>query len=307
MPIKTITKNNLTWINIDSVDAEAIEYLKNNYHFHHLDLEDVESESTHIPKVDVYRNYLFIVLHFPQWNNAEKKINIHEIDFFVGDNYLITIQHSKTKEMKTFFYRCMKNRRVKTEWLSGTSGYLFYQLIEALFHETRPILSNIGRHVSLIENEIFSGEQNVKLIRELAAHRRNILSFRRIIDPERHLLSTLSNIRKPFLDETLSLYFDDVRDYMDKLWAIVETYKETTDGLHITVESLINQRTNRIISALTVISVALLPLNLLASMYGMNIDGLLWAQSPIKVWGIFLGLGLLITSIILVYRRKRWL
>ncbi|KKW41371.1 MAG: Mg2 transporter protein CorA family protein [Candidatus Magasanikbacteria bacterium GW2011_GWA2_56_11] len=307
MAIKIIKEANLSWLNIDAVDQEAVDHLRENYNFHHLDLEDVASESTHIPKVDIYRNYLFVVLHFPQWNHAEKKIDIHEIDFFIGDGYFISIPHDKTKEMKTFFYRCMKNRRVRAEWMSGTSGYLFYQLIEALFHETRPILSNIGKHISIIENEIFTGDQDINVIKELAVHRRNILSFRRIIDPERHLLSNLSHIRKPFLDESLSLYFDDVRDYLDKLWAIVETYKETTDGLHITVESLINQRTNRLISALTVISVALLPLNLLSGIYGMNIDELPFAHNPAAVWAMLAGLATLIILIIVLYRRKRWL
>lgn len=306
MSIKTLTQNNLSWINIETVNDEALQFLKTNYHFHHLDLEDIAAESTHIPKIDLYKNYLFLVLHFPQWNQMEKKINIFQINFFVGENFVITIQHHKnySKEMRGFFYRCMKNRRVKQDWMTGTSGYLLYNIIEALFHEARPILNNIGKHVSLIENEVFSGEQNTQLIKELAGHRRNILIYRSIIDPQRHVITTLTHIQRPFLDESLSIYFDDIRDYLDKLWAIIETYKETINGLFITVESFMNQRTNKVLTILTVISVAMLPHTLLFNLYGMNLPILPLANYPRVVWLIFTVLTIVVaTSLLVVLRR----
>ena len=304
--IKTIKETKLTWINIDQMDDEVLSFLKQNYNFHQLDLEDIQSE-VHTPKIDIYKNYLFLVLHFPEWNHQEKKVEISKIDFFVGDDFVITVSHGKSKEIKSFFYRCMKNRRTRSDWMGQSSGYLLYHIAESLFHESRAILNNIGKHVSLMENEIFAGEQRVETIRELAIHRRNILTFRRIIDPERYLISNLSHIRKPFLDATLSLYFDDVRDYLDRIWAIIESYKDTIQGLHTTVESLINQRTNRVISILTAISVALLPLNLLASIYGMNIDGLPFAHQPLAVMTFFTAVLLIILLTIVVARNKKWL
>ena len=133
MSIKTITEGNISWIHIESVTPEVIEFLRTTYRFHTLDLEDVASESTHIPKLDTYRNYLFLVLHFPQWNHSEKKVEIFEVDFFVGDTYVISIQHGKNKEMTGFFYRCLKNRRIKQDWMSGQSGFLLYNLVVSLY------------------------------------------------------------------------------------------------------------------------------------------------------------------------------
>jgi len=305
MAIKIIKEQNLSWINIDQVNDEALAYLKENYNFHHLDLEDIQSESQ-TPKIDNYKNYLFLVLHFPHWKSTTKTVVPHEVDIFLGDNFVITIQHSKTKEMKNFFYRCMKNRKTKKEWMSGSSGYLLYRLVEALFHNSRPILNNVGKHISDVEGEIFEGEQDTKIIKQLAVHRRNVLNFRRIIDPQRYLVANLSHTRKLFINEDMSLYFDDVVDYLNKLWAISDTYKDTIDGLHVTVESLINQRTNKVIGALTVISVALLPLTLLSGIYGMNID-LPFAKDPTFVWSIFIGLAIFILFIIAIMKKRRWL
>ena len=191
--------------------------------------------------------------------------------------------------------------------MSKDSGYLFYRIIESLFHDSQPILNNLGRQLSLIEEQIFNKEPDVNVIRELASYRRNILLFRRILDPQRYLVSNLSHIRKGFLTEENSLYFDDVSDYLTKLWSIVEAYKETVQGLHVTVESLINQRTNKVIGALTVISVALLPLNLLSGIYGMNITALPYAHHPYFVWILYLSLTSVILLIIFIMRKKKYI
>ena len=283
MPIKTVTEQNLTWVNIEAVDEESLKFLKDNYHFHPLDLEDVETEAQ-TPKLDVYKNYLFLVLHFPEWNHEEKRVTSEQIDFFITDNTLITIQRHKNKDLQALFYRCLKNKKMRTEWLGGNSGFLLYYLLEAMFAGARPILNNIGKHLTLVENEVFSGEQNTGLIRQLSYHRRNILAFGRIIEPQRYLMSNLAHIRRPFMDESTSVYFDDIRDYLDKLWSIVDNYKESVHGLYITVESMINQRTNKVLTLLTIISVALLPHTLFFNMYGMNLSVLPGATHPTAAW-----------------------
>ncbi len=305
MAIKVLEQSGLKWINIDRVDEEAITYLRDEFHFHELDLEDVAEESQ-TPKIDTYNNYLFIILQFPHWHGTKHTVTAQEVDVFLGDGYLITIQSSKSKQIKNFFYRCMKNSKIKKDWMSGSSGYLFYKLIEALYHNTRPILNNIGRTISDVEKDVFEEEQDTDIVKALAILRRNILGFRRIIDPQRYMISTLAHTRKPFLEEELNLYFDDVVDYLNKLWAYTNTYKDTVAGLHVTVESLINHRTNKVISALTVISVSLLPLTLLAGLYGMNIP-LPYDDQPGFVWMMFLGLAGFIILSILYMRRKKML
>jgi magnesium transporter len=165
----------------------------------------------------------------------------------------------------------------------------------------------MGKQIASLERQIFSGNQQSSAILALGTQRRNVLSFRRIIEPERQLLGTIANAQKPFLSPDLHLYFDDVTDYANNLWNIINAYKDTIDGLHVTVESLLNRRVNKIISALTVISVALLPLNLLSGIYGMNIDGLPFAHTPSLVWGMFAALSVVIIALIIIMKRQKWL
>ena len=306
MAIKKLTTDKLTWINIDQVNEEALTYLKEQHNFHHLDLEDIQGESQ-TTKLDTYKNYLFLVVQFPHWNDETKSIKTHEIDVFIGEGFLITVQHTKSRDIKNFFYRCMKKKSIKKEWMRSTSGYLLYSLLEALFKQVQPILNKIGKELNNIEQDVFEGEQNTELVKELAIYRRNILSLRRMIDPQRYLMANLSHIRKPFLNEETSLYYDDINDYLNKVWAIIDTYRDTIQGLHVTVESLITQRTNKVISALTVISVGLLPFTVLASIYGMNITGLPFATNPLWVWGMFGVLAVLLVAVIIIMRTRKWL
>ncbi|MBU0661078.1 magnesium transporter CorA family protein [Patescibacteria group bacterium] len=306
MAIKTFASQAVTWVNIDSVDEEAINYLKEKHNFHHLDIEDIRGESQ-TPKIDTYKNYLFIVLQFPYWHPQKKRILNRNIDVFIGDSFLITIQHTKSKEIKNFFYRCMKNKRFQREWMNQTSGHLLYKLLESLFKDTQPILNKLGQDLTLLEQTVFEGNHEFEVVTTLALHRRNILTLRRVIDPQRYLISNLTHIRKPFLHEDTTLYFDNISDYLNKLWAIIDSYKETVEGLHVTVESLITQRTNKVVSTLTAMSVVFLPYTVLSGIYGMNILGLPYAKNPIWVWAMFLVLTITVLITLIILKKRRWI
>ncbi|MBP9732113.1 MAG: magnesium transporter CorA family protein [Candidatus Magasanikbacteria bacterium] len=306
MSVKEVKQGNLTWIHISRIDPEAIEYLKNNFKFHSLDIEDIKTEHP-TPKLDVYKNYLFLIAQVPHLKISNEKIISHEVGVFIGDGYVITIQESKNREIKNLFYRCANNRKIRNEWMEKGSGFLLYNILNELFSEVGSSLRAIGKQLAVIEDEVYREEgQTVSEIKQLGQHRRNIHTVRRIIDPQRFIISTLSHTRRTFLDESLSIYFDDVRDLLDRLWVVTESYSQTSDGLHWTIESIINQRTTKVISALTVISVAFMPLTLLSGIYGMNID-LPLAHNSTVVFGIFGILLLGITFLIYQLRKKRWL
>ncbi|HLD31665.1 MAG TPA: magnesium transporter CorA family protein [Patescibacteria group bacterium] len=304
MAVKTIKGKNFTWINIDRLNADSLDYLKKNYDFHHLDFEDLQDQ-IQTPKIDVYKNYLFLVFHFPHWPKNNHRIRPQEVDVFIGPDYLITIQQVPSKEMKDIFYRCLSNRTIKNDWLGKDVGYLLYKIIDSFFHNIQPIIDHLSLEVSELESNIYSGRQGTHIVQELAYQRSNILNLRRIIDPQRFLVSNLSNIRKPFLDEHMAPYFDNINDYLSKVWSMTETFRDTINGLHVTVESLMTNRTNKLISSLTIISVSLMPLHLLAGIYGMNISGLPYANEPIWVWSIFIGLSFIICILIFLLRRQR--
>lgn len=304
MPIKTIKAKGLTWYNIDDPNKDTVDFLREHFKFHPLDLKDVLGEAQH-PKIDSYKNYHFIVLHFPGLHKDKNQITDNEIDIFIGSDYLITVQKKRYKVLKDTFFRLLGNQKLKKEYMEGGSGFLLYRILEILYHQSNQVLNYINHNVRHVEHNVFEQDKNV--VKELAILRRQILNFRGIIDPQRIIIHHLTTIKRDYLSEEMSPYFDDINDYLNKIWMISTNYKEIIDGMHETNESLISNRTNQVIKVLTVISVALLPLTLLSGIYGMNIEGLPWSHHPQIVWGIYAVLFVTIILSIMYFKKKKWL
>jgi magnesium transporter len=102
--------------------------------------------------------------------------------------------------------------------------------------------------------------------------RRDIISFRRIVWPMRAVIGSLEPKVRRFVKKTdLSVYFGDVVDHVDKIWDGLDEYKEIIEGLNDTHDSLATNRTNEVVRMLTIIATILLPITVVASIFGMNI------------------------------------
>ncbi len=304
MAIRTVKTKELTWYNIDDPNREVVDFLQEHFPFHPLDFKDVIGEAQ-FPKLDTYKSYLFIILHFPGLSNDRRQVTDNELDIFIGPDYLITIQKKRYKVLKDVFYRLLNNSRQRREYMSQGPGYLLYRLLEVLYRQSDSVVNNIGKRIRSAEKDVF--EESKNMARALAEIRRHVLNFRAIIDPQRVVITQLAHINRSYMSKDLSVYYDDISDYLNKLWLISSSYYELIRGLHDTNESLISHRTNQVIKMLTVFSVALLPLTLLSGIYGMNIEGLPWAHRPEVVWLLYGGLLVFIIITIVYFRRKKWL
>jgi len=122
MAIKTIKYNKITWYHIDEVDEEALDFLKNNFKFHPLDIKDVAGKAEEA-KIDVYGNYLFMVLDFPVLDREKGRIVPLEMDIFLGNGYLVTIQNDKFKPMRDLYFKLQNNLKYRRACFSHDSGY----------------------------------------------------------------------------------------------------------------------------------------------------------------------------------------
>lgn len=303
MALQTSKIGNIKWINIVNPEEKDINYLEENFKFHHLDIQDILGEKQP-PKIDVYKHYIFSILYFPEIVN--NKLKNSELSIFVGKDYLITVQKKKIDIIQNLFSRVFKSENYKKKLTSRGSGYLLYKVLDPLFKTYySQALKSLSRFVSNVEEEIYDKKADKETVEELAFARRIILDIRRTVSMEKFIIDSFSHSKKDFIiRHEYVVYFDDIRDYLEKVWAILDDYKNITDGLFETNESMISLRTNEIIKLLTIISVALLPLTLLAGIYGMNIDGLPFAHNSNVVWGIFISLLAIIVTVVYVYRKK---
>src|ERR671922_3073597 len=271
--VETITAEGLRWVNIERPSPLECAWLEEHFGFHALDLEDVLSRNQR-PKIDEYPDYLFIVLHFPVFDRAVGRLNAGELDIFVGRDYLVTIPNQPLQPVEYLFERCRAIEELREQHFSKGPGYLLYRIIDDSFDYCFPMLRKIGNKLDAIEDEIFEGRSE-EVVRDISNVKQEIINFRKIIRPQRPVLRDLERTKQRFLaareGEDLEIYFDDIVDAHERIWDMLENYKEVVEGLEETNESVISHRVNAILRALTAISVIVLPLTLVASIWGMNV------------------------------------
>jgi magnesium transporter len=306
--VETITAEGLRWVNIfESPSPLECAWLEEQFGFHPLDLEDVLSRNQR-PKIDEYPDYLFIVLHFPVFDRAVGRLNAGELDIFVGQNYLVTIPNQPLQPVQYLFERCRQKEELREQHFSKGSGYLLYRIVDDSFDYCFPMLRKIGNKLDAVEDEIFSGRSE-EVVRDISNVKQEIINFRKVVRPQRPVLRDLENANQPFLAPTegdLEVYFDDIGDAHERIWDMLENYKEVVEALEDTNESVISHRVNDILRFLTAISVIVLPLTLIASIWGMNVG--VPGEGDSEDFYVVVGAMLvLLVGMVAFFRRRGWL
>jgi magnesium transporter len=304
--VETITAEGLRWVNIERPSPLECAWLEEQFGFHALDLEDVLSRNQR-PKIDEYPDYLFIVLHFPVFDSAVGRLNAGELDIFVGPGYLVTIPNQPLQPVDYLFERCRQREELREQHFSKGPGFLLYRVIDDSFDYCFPMLRKIGNKLDAVEDEIFSGHSE-EVVRDISNVKQEIINFRKVIRPQRTVLRDLENAKQRFMarEGDLEIYFDDIVDAHERIWDMLENYKEVVEALEETNESVISHRVNDILRVLTVISVTLLPLTLVASIFGMNVR--VPGQGSIAAFWIVVGAMIVMLGGLLgLFRRRGWL
>ena len=268
--IDSLTWGELTWVNIARPTEKETGYLAKHYPFHPLDLDDVLSRIQR-PKIDEYKDYLFLVFHFPIYRKRERVLTSSQVSVFIGQNYLITVHKGELKPLVKLFRECQIDEESRQEYCSQGSGFLLYRILDRLVDYCLPILDKVGDSIEEVENNIFS-DRKKGTVRGISMIRRDIISFRRIIWPMRAVIGSLEPRVRRFVKKLdLSVYFGDMVDHVDKIWDGLDEYKEIIEGLNDTHDSLATNRTNEVVRMLTIIATILLPITVVASIFGMNI------------------------------------
>lgn len=305
--IQSISEGKLTWFYIEKPSAAEVEFLKQRFKFHPLNLDDVLSRIQR-PKVDEYDDHLFIVLHFPVFDRENRIMRPSEVDVFVGENYLVTVHCSADlKPLAKFFRECQINEEKRRAYLGRSSGFLFYHILDRLVNYCFPILGKITESIDDVENVIFA-KAVPETVREIALIRHDLISFRRVIHPQIPVIEMLENEEYPFFKEDQEAYFGDIADHTRKIWDGLEDSKEVVDGLAETSNWLTSNRIQEIMRVLTIIMVIIAPATLVASIYGMNIPlpGGLESGNLLPL-GILISVMAFIGAGMIVYaRRRKW-
>jgi magnesium transporter len=308
--ITEVQGDGLTWIHWNKPTYEEAQLLAARFGWHPLDIEDVLSRRQR-PKVDVYTeeesSYLFAVLHFPVYDKTIGRLNAGELDVFLGPDYLVTLPAVELRPVTLLFRRCYENEDLRHNLFSRGSGRLFYEVLDDLYDYCFPIVDKIGYKLEQIDEQIDDVAIRAKdLVRDIHKAKQEIISYRKIIKPQRPTLRQLERGVERFLPEELDLYFDDIVDASERIWDLLDNYKEVVEALEVTNESVISHQQNDILYVLTIFSVVILPLTFLTGLFGMNVN-FPGFGSAAAFWAILGSFVLLIGSMLGFFRYKRWL
>lgn len=297
----------LTWININYPNEKSVSYLKRKYKFHHLDLEDCLSENQRA-KIDEYDNYLFLIFHVPILSSKTGRIEIGELNVFIGKNFVITL-HEDMPTLQKLFNKCkhIQNNKLRDQCIGKGSGYLLYKILNELFDACFPMIDIMSTQIEFLENDVFDQSSNRDRLKDILLLKKDIINFRRIILPQRAIIAQLEHKDINFVPDDLNVYFDDVVDKIEKIWSNLENLKELVASLHETNESILSNSTNNVIKALTIFSVIMLPLNFVTGFYGMNLIDLPFASHPLSIFIVSSLIFVLAMIMVAVFRYKKWL
>jgi magnesium transporter len=302
--VQVVQHGDLRWINIERPGPLEQGWLEEHFDFHPLDYEDVRSRNQR-PKIDEYEEYLFIILHFPVFDKNVGRLNTGELDVFVGRDFLITMPNVPLQPVEYLFERCRSNEQVRDELFSKGPGYLLYKVVDSSFDYCFPMLRKIGNKLDRIEGDIFEGRAE-EVVRDISNAKQEIINFRKIIRPQRPVLRDLERTKQRYMTEDMEVYFDDIIDASERIWDMLENYKEVVTALEDTNESLISHRLNDVLRVLTAFSVVLLPLTLIASIWGMNVH-VPGQGGPHAFWIIVVAMVLILGSTLGYFRYRKWL
>ncbi len=291
----------LRWINIERPRPVDQRWLEEHFDFHPLDYEDVFSRNQR-PKVDEYDEYLFIVLHFPRYDKTVSRLNAAELDIFVGPDYVITLPNEPLQSVEYLFERCRTREEVRESLFSKGPGYLLYKIVDGAVDASFPMLGKIGHKLESIEEQIFEG-RTMEVVRDISNAKQEIINFRKVVRPQRTTFRDLERSKQRYISEDLDIYFDDILDASERVWDMLENFKEVVEGLEGTNESAISHRVNDTLRVLTAFSVVILPLTLVASIWGMNVH----VPGEGDAGAFYLVLGLMVVLLVgmLVFFRRR--
>jgi len=302
--IAELGANGLTWVNVAAPTPGQAAALADRFGWHPLDLEDVLSKRQR-PKVDEYPEYLFVVLHFPVYDKAVQRLNAAELDLFLGPDYLVTLPTVELLPITRLFHRCQEDEALRDGLFGKGSGYLLYHVLDDLFDYCFPILDKIGHKLDSIEDEMFEGRSE-EVVRDISNVKQEIISYRKIIKPERATLRVLERHTQRFLPQDLELYFDDIVDAAERIWDLLDNYKEVVEALEHTNESVISHKQGDVLRVLTLIATLMLPLTLISGIFGMNV--LFPGEGTREAFWVIIGVMVVaFAGMVGYFRYKRWL
>lgn len=306
--ITTIKHKKITWINIESPSAKEVSELTKKYDIHPLVAEELISPTMR-PKVDVYENNLYLILHFPSDTSTCPSCLTSigsEIDFVIGKDFLITTHYCKFPALEIFLKETNAKKKFREENFKKHAGLLAFNILKELYNHALGELDQVYIKINRAEEEIFKGKEK-EMVKRLSVLKRDVLDFRRSIYPHESIIKSFEQQGVNFFGKEFKHHLNSLAGEYTKIKNLIGNSRETLDTLYQTNESLLTTKTNEVMKVLTVLAFITFPLMLLSSIFGMNTISTPIVGIKGDFWIIMAAMIIATSSMFLYFKKKKWL
>ena len=291
------------WVDLLNASPEEGQHILSDvFHFHELAVEDALS-ALQFPKVESYGQYLYLVLHRIDFDAPEHCFRTHDVDFFLGRTYLVTIHSGDSRSIEHITELCQRNSMA----LGEGPAALMHRIIDAMIDAYRPEIDELSERLDDLEEQVFSGNTPA-LAKEILNFKRDVSSLRRVIQPQRDVVGRLARREFEFIDEQVAYRFRDVHDHLVRIADESMFFQDRITSLLDANLAIVSNQLNTVMKILTVIATVFMPLTFITGLYGMNVDlphfglggtGMFWVLMVLMM--------VIVGAMLLMFRKRNWI
>lgn len=303
---KILNIGNMTRFHSSKPTSKELKKIKDKYDLHEIIEDDLYEVNTQ-DKIDVYDDFIFLVLHFPKFNNKIKTYFSNEFNVILWKDFIISLTKFDTNHINKIRNEYVEDLKAGKDDFKVSPYYILYVMIDVMYDKVLSGLNKFNRDLNSIESRIFEWRKlNQNLIEKLLLKRRNSIVLKHIMQPQDEILEELNKVTVKKYKWELDVYFEDLQYKQDKIMSHIDIANESTLTLSDTYNSLMSIKTNSMISILTIVTAVVWIMTFITGLYGMNV--ILPGQNlnstfVVIIWVMFL----IWTWTLMFFKRKGWL
>jgi len=294
--------SNILWLDIQDIDDVDIDLLTEVFNIHPLTIEDFIMVNAR-PKVENFKDYLFLIMFSLECaGKCDRKIKMGEMDFCLGKNFLVTSHNDLIPTLAVNKERIRKDSPI----IKNGADFLLYAIIDSLVDSYFPVIHDFDEAVDQMSDELFKDPTN-ETLKKIYTLKNEIIHLRRTIGPQADVISLLARGDYPQVTAANAIYFRNIYDSLIRINDIVGTSRDIITGAMEAYVSVVSNRLNEIMKTLTVITTIMMPLTLIASIYGMNFKHMPELDHRFGYPAVILTMSCITISMLIYFKRRKWL
>lgn len=304
--ISRYSRHGITWVDLESPTKEEMEHTVEEFGLGRIVGEEMV-ENTIRSKVDLYEDFMYLVLHFPLIHKGSKEDKEQEVDFIVGKKFLITVRYESVEPIKKFakiFETDALTENPKNHIDHG--GFIFMQLMKEFYRKLLQELESMTESIRNIEHQIFSSEEH-SMVRRMSFLSRKLLDFKQAVRFHDEVLRSYESSSKRVFGEEYGYYAELITSEYNKVNSILESHRDALMELQRTNDSLLSSKSNQIMRRFTVMAFIMFTLTVLVGVFGMNTKNFILIENMTDFYKVLIGMGSVAFIMFAFFKIKRWL